>query len=566
MRNPREGERVRQRVLRRSLVAAVLAGCVGASGTAVAQQEAYLPAEGYRHQATGLKGMSVAVSPAGRVAVATGNAAGGGTIAVFSGLEADRKLLQTLKAPEGAVFKYFSGMLFRDDDALLFAENGDMDTVYEASVGTGAVRALAPRGSLPNVADLAIRPSDGVLFASTADGPGKNGIFTIGESGATPYARNLGVGYAGGMVFDAVGRLYLGDTADPDYSGKPGQILEIGADGAVRRAIPLAPGGGTGVGGLAVDAEGDLIASTGPTLTHVRLHRGTRVTPFGRFPGESPFPAGLAFRGSRFEAGSGEGLLLVNGAFTGVGGIFAVTTTNTVSVLPTDFAGRVVAFDGRNGVAAFSTRPEAALGPPSPAATPAVPDNSGVVSFGWGGSLTLAFDRSILNDPRHPGGFDFSIYGNSLYVGGDVSQVNAEPAYVEVAQDRNENGLPDADEPFYLLRGRPDPGAPARFPLPASLFGVIDLKATPFQGYADVTPTDGRGDPLLPDDPLSPGITTGSAGGDAFDISWAVDAEGRPVALTHADFVRITHALDARHAAFGVSSTEIDAVSLARPR
>jgi hypothetical protein len=38
------------------------------------------------------------------------------------------------------------------------------------------------------------------------------------------------------------------------------------------------------------------------------------------------------------------------------------------------------------------------------------------------------------------------------------------------------------------------------------------------------------------------------------------------VALTHADFLRITHALDARHAVFGASSTEIDAVSLVRPR
>ena len=62
-----------------------------------------------------------------------------------------------------------------------------------------------------------------------------------------------------------------------------------------------------------------------------------------------------------------------------------------------------------------------------------------------------------------------------------------------------------------------------------------------------MTPTDGRGDPLAPNtnDPLLGGITPGSAGGDAFDLSWAVDAQGGPVKLDHADFVRITHALDA---------------------
>src|SRR5262249_25097341 len=155
------------------------------------------------------------------------------------------------------------------------------------------------------------------------------------------------------------------------------------------------------------------------------------------------------------------------------------------------------------------------------------------------------FDRPILNDPRHPGGYDFIVYGNSFYVGGDVHVSYQGPGYVEVGLDLNDNGVPDPGEPFYLLRGRPDPGAPPRFPLPDSLFGAVDHRQTMMLGYADVTPTDGRGDPLLPDDPLVDGITPGSAGGDAFDLSWAVDAEGRPVALDHADFIRITHALNA---------------------
>jgi hypothetical protein len=545
----------------RWVLAVVLAGMLGTRGSALAQQEAYVPASGYRVQATDLKG-SVAMSPGGRLAVAPGNPEGGATIIIYQGLE-DRTLLQTLRAPEGDIFRYFGGLRFRDDDTLLFAENGDMDTIYQASVGTGEVRALAPRGSLPDAADLSIHPSDGRVFVATAGGPAQNAVFTVSEGTVTPIARGLGAGYLGGMAFDPAGRLFVADSADPDFSGKPGQILEIGPDGAVRRSVSLTEGGGRGAAGLAVDAEGDLLVSTGPTLSHVRLHGGARVTPFGRFAGDSPFPTGLAFRGRRFEPGSGDGVLLVDGGFTGVGGVFAVTTTHVVPVLPTDFAVRVVEFDGRNGVPGLNVRPEAALGPPSRAATPSAPDNAGVVSFGWGGSITLAFDRPILN---HPGGYDFSIYGNAFYVGGDVNRVFAEPGYVEVGLDLNGNGVPDPDEPFYLLRGRPDPGIPARFPLTESLFGVIDLRTTPFLGYADVTPTDGAGDPLMPNDPRSPGIAPGSAGGDAFDLSWAVDAEGRSVTLTHADFVRITHALDARHPALGASSTEIDAASLVQPR
>jgi hypothetical protein len=223
-----------------------------------------------------------------------------------------------------------------------------------------------------------------------------------------------------------------------------------------------------------------------------------------------------------------------------------------------------------NGKPGFNLRPEAALGPPSAAATPLVPDNSDIVSFGWGGSITLAFDRPILHDPLHPGGYDFTVYGNSFYVGDDPHITFQGPAYVEVGLDLNGSGVPGPGEPFYLLRGKPDPGTPPQFPLPASLYGVVDHRQIPMLGYAGVTPTDGRGDPLVPNtnDPMLGGITPGSAGGDGFSLSWAVDAQGHPVKLDHADFVRITHALDvkldAKHP-FGPSTTQVDAVSLVRP-
>src|SRR5207244_3481730 len=176
-------------------------------------------------------------------------------------------------------------------------------------------------------ADLAGRRSDVLLFALTTPGPGQGAGSTISGGQATLFAKWLGIGYVTGLAFSPTGRLFVGDTADPTFAGKPGQLLELGANGQVVQTIPLTAGGGSGLSGLAVDAEGDLFASTGATITEVRLNRGTRVREFGRFSGTGPFPGGLQFRGSRFEPGSGDGALLVNGAFTGVHGLFEVTTT-----------------------------------------------------------------------------------------------------------------------------------------------------------------------------------------------------------------------------------------------
>jgi hypothetical protein len=547
-----------------SIGSAVLGLAVLAAGGAKAGPPAYQPAAGYRAAALDLKGAAMAVSPGGRLAVAQDAENGGATVAIYDRVEVpDRKLLQTLKAPQGDQFKFIGGIVFEDDDTLFFSENGEMETVFRASVGTGEVRAVLPKGSLESVADLAIRPSDGRLFALVTPGPGKGAVYTVTDGQATSFARGLGVGYVTGLAFSPTERLFVGDTADPTFAGKPGQILELGPGGEVAQAISLAAGGGSGLAGLAIDAEGDLFASTGATLTEVRLVRGAQVHEFGRFAGTGAFPAGLLFRGHRFEPESGDGVLLVDGAFTPAGGLFEIAPEGNKPYLSTDFAMHILAANGVNGSPAFR-KPEVMLGPPSASATPTAPAKDGFFSFGWGGSVTLAFDRPILNDPAHPGGLDFVVYGNAFYVGGDIHLPFQEPGYVEVAVDRNGNGQPDPDEPFYLLRGRPDPGSPPRFPLVPALFGVVDHRTTPVWGYADVTPTDGTGDPLMPDDPMADGITPGSAGGDAFDLSWAVDREGHPVALDHVDFVRITHALNAT-SALGTSSTEVDAVSLVRP-
>ena len=88
-------------------------------------------------------------------------------------------------------------------------------------------------------------------------------------------------------------------------------------------------------------------------------------------------------------------------------------------------------------------------------------------------------------------GYDFIVFGNAFYVGGNIHVRYQKPAIVEVGVDVNHNGY-DASDPFYTLQGSPNPmsGYPYR--------GIDDRQFTTW-GYANVTPTDGSGDPQIPD-------------------------------------------------------------------
>lgn len=264
--------------------------------------------------------------------------------------------------------------------------------------------------------------------------------------------------------------------------------------------------------------------------------------------------------------------------------------------------------------------PARALGAPIGGGTYA-PNNSKLVTLGgFGGSITLAFDSPVLDQPmnkRNVHGLDFIVYGNPFWVGGNPNRRFLEPATVEISVDVNHNGL--ADDPWYLFPGSHlppmgqrstqtwdtttadgtyPPSNPAWLPvgasgvwttsafqLPGSLFpsGPILVNPNPpdelFHGYADCTPTlvlgDTMGDNLVhdpnktpaqfytrPDDPFAVGVTPGSGGGDAFDISWAVDpATGQPANLSSFDFIRITTSPNYVHNLFGEISAEIAGVA-----
>ena len=211
------------------------------------------------------------------------------------------------------------------------------------------------------------------------------------------------------------------------------------------------------------------------------------------------------------------------------------------------FATQVVAYDATGANTSF-INPANALGPPSAVSTPNIPDNSGIVTIGPGGYIILAFDGPLKTDSTRINGYDFIVFGNAFYVGGNTQVRYQKPAIVEVGVDANHNGY-DASDPFYVLQGSPNPmsGYPYR--------GIDDRQFTTW-GYANVTPTNGSGDPQVPTDPFTSGIAPGSAGGDAFKLAWAVDAQGQPVTLDHIDFIRIRTA--------GNWPCAIDAVAIVR--
>ena len=231
-------------------------------------------------------------------------------------------------------------------------------------------------------------------------------------------------------------------------------------------------------------------------------------------------------------------------------GVLSLLTLRAEAQSANNFATVVFAYDSMGAPAGF-TDPFTALGFPSRSVTITTPNYSmtEIVSVGNRGSITLGFNRPIYHSVFNPGGCDFIIFGNSFYVNGNVHKRFQEPGFVEVGVDVNRNRVPDSGDVFYRLKGSPNP---------IYGFGGVDDRLSPTWGYADVTPTNGAGDPRIASNPFTSGVAANSAGGDAFSLSWAIDSLGNPVTLTRIDFVRITSA--------GMSwSPEIDAVSIVRP-
>ena len=272
--------------------------------------------------------------------------------------------------------------------------------------------------------------------------------------------------------------------------------------------------------------------------------------------------------------------------------------------------------------------PSRALGAPVGGGTMAGCTNSVVTLGGFGGSITLAFDHTVLDEAANPFGIDCIVYGNAFWVGPgpDANRHWAECAVIEISRDVNGNGL--ADDPWYLIPGSHitdvagqtqtqtwdtdfldltyPPAHPMWVPLgqsgtwttegirlPPAIFevgvGVVEnpnglaAEDEGIFGYADYAPTLVLGDMdadndvddasvtaeqfyTRPDHPIAVGITPGSGGGDGFDIAWAIDADtGQPANLAGFDFVQLTTGVNFMAGQLFELSPEIDAVADAAP-
>jgi hypothetical protein len=218
------------------------------------------------------------------------------------------------------------------------------------------------------------------------------------------------------------------------------------------------------------------------------------------------------------------------------------------AIKPTGFADTVLSYNSGTGFATeFGTglgftNSASALGEPSRVTpgefggpvdqfnSPYLRDQ--VVSLGAGGSLTVRLDSPVSNDPSHPYGIDFMIFGNS--------------GFVIVNGDFTGGGITDGS-----LYGSNE-GGQTRVSISSDGLNYYQLDPA-FAPLVDgLYPTDGSGDFHLAVNPQlnnasfnNKGLADfrslygGSGGGTGFDLSWARDSQGQPVSLDSIQFVRV---------------------------
>ena len=205
------------------------------------------------------------------------------------------------------------------------------------------------------------------------------------------------------------------------------------------------------------------------------------------------------------------------------------------------FATSVISYNAGTGGASGFNQPTTALGSPSTFTNdPNFPGpvdpfdppylSSQIVSIGAGGSLTVQFDTPIRNDAANPFGVDFIVYGNAGFAFNDFNAGTTAGDLFGAATPGSTRVSVSADNVNY-------------FTLDTSLAPVVDA----------YFPTDGSGtfgvpvNPALGNAASFNGMTldqirsqyAGSGGGTGFDLGWARDVSGNPVALDQINFVRV---------------------------
>lgn len=193
----------------------------------------------------------------------------------------------------------------------------------------------------------------------------------------------------------------------------------------------------------------------------------------------------------------------------------------------------------------------------------------GMVSLGgWGGYITFGFDHPVQNLD----GYDIRILGNAYYMVGSDTYGSSEPGIVLVSVDENANGVPDDawyelkgclyDKQVYTSRTYTRAGDTIQNPFHTQPYypqwiaedsytlsgALLPSQSTTVSGQVVQTILDyGYADNKPNTDTI----------GTSFDLSWAVDSSGQPVALTTVDFIRVYTAVDEINNPTGEISTEI---------
>lgn len=232
----------------------------------------------------------------------------------------------------------------------------------------------------------------------------------------------------------------------------------------------------------------------------------------------------------------------------------------------------------------------------------------GHVSLGaFGGYIIFKFENPVKNDAGNPFGVDFTIFGNPL-------PNWSEPGIVSVMKDENNNNLPD--DTWYELAGSDyffstsasdysvtytNPGGDTARDVPwtdsygnhgllkansfytqsyypnIDSFPYLNTEAYTLTGSMITSTVDtasrsgifsskrgfgyvdnqfrGKAPYTLPDNPYTSQLE--NSGGDAFDISWAVDKNGKYIDLDEIDFIRVHSASMNGAGWLGQISTEI---------
>jgi len=224
-----------------------------------------------------------------------------------------------------------------------------------------------------------------------------------------------------------------------------------------------------------------------------------------------------------------------------LGGVFLIAQT-----LQAQYASEIIQYTPGTGASPGFNDPASALGEPSRITPgqfggpvdPFSPAylNSQLVSLGAGGSLTVRFSQPVLNDPAHPSGLDFQIFGGAGFI-------------ITNAFDENFNfiGTPATDGSLF---GAQTGETRVSVSTDGTTFFTLNPALAP--AIEALFPTDGSGDFTRPIDPTLTyasfaGLTlegiralyAGSAGGTAYDLAWAQDLNGQPVNLSSVQYLRV---------------------------